>query len=143
MSNKKEVKVTNYSNGNGAKIDIYSPSSRANPHDTVHIKVNYENKSYTAITKVDGKKETSSGSCYLTTACMKHFNVEFDDNCYELQVLRWFRDNFVSIEDVNHYYKTAPAIVYERYKNSILLLEQQYAKSELGIRLIKCLKLKS
>ena len=61
--------------------------------------------------KVDGKKETSSGSCYLTTACMKHFNVEFDDNCYELQVLRWFRDNFVSIEDVNHYYKTAPIIV--------------------------------
>lgn len=179
MSNKKEVKVTNYSNGNGAKIDIYSPSSRANPHDTVHIKVNYENKSYTAITKVDGKKETSSGSCYLTTACMKHFNVEFDDNCYELQVLRWFRDNFVSIEDVNHYYKTAPAIVdginksfdseniyldiyqnvvqfcvkaielgqyeaaYERYKNSILSLEEHYAKPELGMRLIKCLKLKS
>ena len=41
---------------------------------------------------------------------MKHFNVEFDDNCYKLQVLRWFKDNFVSIEDVNHYYKTAPTI---------------------------------
>lgn len=42
---------------------------------------------------------------------MNHFNVEFNDNCYELQFLRWFKDNFGSIEDVNYYYKTAPAIV--------------------------------
>ena len=42
---------------------------------------------------------------------MNHFNVEFNDNCYELQFLRWFKDNFVSIEDVNHSYKTAPTIV--------------------------------
>lgn len=42
---------------------------------------------------------------------MKHFNVEFNDNCYELQFLRWFKDNFGSIEDVNYYYKTAPTIV--------------------------------
>ena len=53
----------------------------------VHMKINYENKSYTATTKIDGKKEESSGSCYLTTACMKHFCDKFDDNCYELQVL--------------------------------------------------------
>lgn len=109
---------------------------------------------------------------------MNHFNVEFNDNCYELQFLRWFKDNFGSIEDVNHYYKTAPTIVdginksfdseniyldiyqnvvqfcvkaielgqyeaaYERYKNSILSLEEHYAKPELGMRLVKCLKLK-
>lgn len=109
---------------------------------------------------------------------MNHFNVEFNDNCYELQFLRWFKDNFGSIEDVNYYHKTAPTIVdginksfdseniyldiyqnvvqfcvkaielgqyeaaYERYKNSILSLEEHYAKPELGMRLVKCLKLK-
>ena len=36
--NDKEIKVTPYSNGKGAKIDIYSPSSRAASHDTAHIK---------------------------------------------------------------------------------------------------------
>lgn len=37
-----------------------------------------------------------NGGCYLTSACMRHFQDEFDDNCYELSILRWFRDNFVS-----------------------------------------------
>ncbi len=53
----------------------------------------------------------SNGGCYLTSACMKHFQEGFDDNCYELTVLRWFRDNFVSKEDIEHYYKVAPIIV--------------------------------
>ncbi len=51
------------------------------------------------------------GGCYLTTACMKHFANDFDDNCYELTVLRWFRDNYVTKEDVKEYYHIAPRIV--------------------------------
>lgn len=58
---------------NGAKIDIYSKDPKDGPHDSIHIKVNTEKKSYEAIAKVDGKKESSSGSCYLTSACMKYF----------------------------------------------------------------------
>ena len=101
--------------------------------------------------------------------------LNFDDNCYELSVLRWFRDNFVSNEDIEHYYNTAPYIVegiekednkdivydyiydnvvdycvnaiengnyieaYKRYKDSIINLEQLYARKELGKRLIKTL----
>lgn len=42
---------------------------------------------------------------------MKFFQEEFDDNCYELTTLRWFRDNFVSKEDIEHYYEVAPKIV--------------------------------
>ena len=42
---------------------------------------------------------------------MKYFQETFDDDCYELTVLRWFRDNFVSKEDIEHYYETAPVIV--------------------------------
>ena len=55
--------------------------------------------------------QNGAGGCYLTTACMKHMQEEFDDNCEELTILRWFRDKFVSEEDINHYYKTAPIIV--------------------------------
>lgn len=51
------------------------------------------------------------GGCYLTTACMKHFADDFDDNCYELMILRWFRDNYVTEEDVRKYYDIAPTIV--------------------------------
>ena len=42
---------------------------------------------------------------------MKYFQETFDDDCYELTVLRLFRDNFVSKEDIEHYYETAPVIV--------------------------------
>ena len=102
---------------------------------------------------------------------------KFDDNCEELMILRWFRDKFVSKEDIEHYYKTAPTIVdvinesennneifnfiyenvvsacvnaiksgnyefaYNRYKNSVLALEEQFARPALEKRLVKSLKL--
>ena len=109
---------------------------------------------------------------------MKHFMNNFNDKCYELQLLRWFRDNFVSKEDVDHYYETAPIIVnainqlpnnsviysqiyfdiieycvkaiehrqydaaYERYKDSILTLEEKYARPVLEHRLVRALQYK-
>ncbi len=48
---------------------------------------------------------------------MKYFQKKFDDNCYELTVLRRFRVNFVPKEDVDHYYDIAPIIV-ESINNS-------------------------
>ena len=42
---------------------------------------------------------------------MEHQKELFDDNCEELTILRWFRDNFVDREDIEHYYVTAPIIV--------------------------------
>ena len=107
---------------------------------------------------------------------MKYFQENFDDNCYELTVLRWFRDKFVSKEDIEHYYEVAPIIVesinneenvdviynyiydnivyycvnqieqgnydkaYSRYKNSVLTLEEQFAKPLLQQKLVKTLK---
>ena len=55
--------------------------------------------------------DKSDSRCYLTSACMKYLREKFDDNCYELTVLRWFRDNFVSQNDIEHYYNVAPTIV--------------------------------
>lgn len=36
---------------------------------------------------------------------------QFSDKCEELLILRWFRDKFVSKEDIEHYYQIAPIIV--------------------------------
>ncbi len=118
----------------------------------------------------------NNGGCYLTSACMQHFAQQFNDKCYELQLLRWFRDNFVSEEDIAHYYETAPLIVneidllpnsneiydkiyyhviavcvkaiekseyavaYQRYKESILQLEEAYVRPALEQRLIRALQ---
>ena len=66
----------------------------------------------------DTDEVQSNGGCYLTTACMHQYKQNFDDNCHELMVLRWFRDNFVSLPDRFHYYKVAPKIV-ERINQDI------------------------
>lgn len=107
---------------------------------------------------------------------MSHMQENFDDSCNELITLRWFRDNFVSKEDIKHYYDIAPIIVdrinsvpdnnriyawiyehvvqpcviaiqqqnyefaYNRYKESILVLEEQFAKSLPEQESVKTLK---
>lgn len=162
-----ELKVTPYSNGTGYKFDYYDSSTYGNAkHNSTHIKSDLnENWTRTDNDREKGTQTTTSGSgCYLTTACMKYYLNNFDDNCYELRVLRWFRDNFVSKEDIEKYYQLVPMIVtaineepkndiiynyiydnivdvcveaienadyefaYNRYKSSILSLEQVFVK---------------
>lgn len=177
MANDKPIikATTPNSNKYDTKIDVYTSDPKG-PHESIHIAVDSDSKSAHIIDTTNGSTEHTDVKCYLTSACMKHFQDKFDDNCYELTVLRWFRDNFVSNEDINHYYETAPIIVesinseeksdivydyiydnivdycilqieqgnydkaYNRYKNSILLLEEQFAKPILQQRLIKTLK---
>lgn len=172
------VKVNTDKNGND-HISFYG-GDVDKPHDAAHVNINYDKSSWSSTTHGPDKSDTNSGSggCYLTSACMKHMQDNFDDNCEELTILRWFRDKFVSKEDIEHYYKTAPIIVeaideveendniynyiydnivnacvvaikngdydfaYNRYKNSILALEEQFARPKLTDRLVKTLKLK-
>ena len=44
---------------------------------------------------------------------MYYYKNNFDDICYELTTLRLFRDNFVSVEDIKHYYTLSPIILEE------------------------------
>ena len=160
------------------KIDVYTSDPKG-PHESIHIAVNSDSNSAHIIDTTNGGTEHTDVKCYLTSACMKYFQEKFDDNCYELTVLRWFRDNFVSKEDIQHYYEVAPIIVetinkeeksdiiydyiydnivdycveqieqgnyeaaYNRYKNSVLVLEEQFAKPALTDRFVKTLKLKT
>ena len=70
------------------------------------------------LNKNESSPLSSTEHCYLTTACMKRYLNNFNDHCYELTLLRWFRDNFVSKEDIKHYYKIAPIIVGEIDKDN-------------------------
>ena len=44
---------------------------------------------------------------------MRHYKENFDDNCEELCLLRWFRDKFVSKDDIMRYYIMVLSIVEE------------------------------
>ena len=105
------IKINTDKNGND-HISFYG-GEVDKPHDAAHVNINYDKESWSSTTHSPDKNDTNSGSgsCYLTSACMKYFQENFDDNCYELTVLRWFRDNFVSKEDIEHYYEVAPIIV--------------------------------
>ena len=70
--------------------------------------------------RYDGKRcpikegSSSSGGCYLTTACVEHKGLA--DDCFELSTLRKFRDTYMKElpsgkEEVQEYYETAPRIV--------------------------------
>ena len=170
------IKVSEYKDGSGVKIDFYDRPPSDPEHKSVHTHINNDG-TYSTEDNVNGSTEKSSGGCYLTSACMKFFQKQFDDNCYELTVLRWFRDNFVSKEDIKHYYEVAPIIVeninkeeksdfiynyiydnivnycveqiehgnyseaYNRYKNSVLALEEQFVGYKLKSESVKTLKL--
>lgn len=168
-------------NGNDeVRIDIYGGNERkkgGHTRDTINYNTTTGKGSIDQHNADKSEKSTTDVSCFLTTACMKCFQDSFDDNCYELTVLRWFRDNFVSNEDIEHYYEVAPIIVetinndeksdviynyiydnvvdycveqiehgnyseaYSRYKNSVLVFEEQFARKNLEKRLVKVLKL--
>ena len=158
-------------------VDIYDSCPADNlDHGSIHINYDSDTGKGTIVDTTDGDKETTDTQCYLTTACMRHMSKTFKDNCYELTILRWFRDNFVLEEDIKYYYEVAPIIVscinnnknqvliydyiynnvvnycveqikngnyidaYNRYKNSVLILEKQFVRPSLHKRLIKALK---
>lgn len=99
------------SNDDKGHVNIYGSDPRK-PHDeSIHVNIDYEKGTFTINEKSGGEKTSTDCRCYLTTACMRHKMEKFDDNCEELIILRWFRDKFVSKEDIQHYYKIAPIIV--------------------------------
>ena len=66
------------------------------------------------------KSDYKDGGCFLTTARVHHLGLE--DDCYELETLRNFRDNYLKSTDdgkelVSEYYSIAPGIV-EKIDNS-------------------------
>lgn len=172
--NEKDVYIETHTDKNGKDhVNFYDKNPKEPDHKSIHINWDSETGKGTIVDTTSGSKEPTDVKCFLTTACMRHFLKEFDDNCYELTVLRWFRDNFVSREDIKHYYVIAPSIVdainnnkdtnqiydyiydnvvdycvkqielgnydvaYDRYKNSMLALENVFLKQAVTRKLSK------
>ena len=79
----------------------------------------------------DATGKRDSGGCYLTSACMSVKGDGFQDNCYELELLRDFRDTYVKEnypEDIAVYYDIAPRIVknVESLENGKSIFEKMY-----------------
>ena len=79
------------------------------------------------------KHQSSSGGCFLTSACTAAHGLP--DDCYELQTLRSFRDNWLiktegGIAAISHYYITAPKIVdaIDRTPNPKAIYEKIYTE---------------
>lgn len=76
------------------------------------VTVYYPNGGIKAVINPKNREEESN--CFITTACVKYYGLK--DNCYELQTLRYFRDNYLLKSDkgkqmVSKYYQVAPALV--------------------------------
>ncbi len=114
-------------------INIYDKDPQDPTHKSIHINIDKNTDKGNIVDTTNGSKETTDVGCFLTTACMKNKGVNFVDDCEELSVLRWFRNNFVSSFDTEHYYTTAPIIVeaiskcedeneiYEKIYNSVIV----------------------
>lgn len=109
-------------------IDIYDENPRGPHKESIHITIESDGSGTITTKSGDEPRETTDTKCYLTSACVKYFGDNFDDKCYELNILRWFRDNFVSAEDIHHYYEVAPIIVeaINREKNSNIIYDYIY-----------------
>jgi len=72
-----------------------------------------ESKNYNAGKSSSGSSSSNEG-CFITTSCIRHLGL--NDNCYELTVLRKFRDEYVlnipnGKIDIHYYYKVSPIII--------------------------------
>ena len=154
-------------------VNIYDQDPRGKHDTSIHVNIDYETGKFNITEKENGEKTTTDCSCYLTTSCIRNIKSDFYDNCYQLDILRWFRDKFVSKEDIEHYYMIAPVIVseieksesknsiynyiynnvvlycvrkieennfedaYNRYRNSVIALENQFIKEKETHKLVK------
>ena len=108
------IKVTGGGDKSNACVSVYTGDYKdKDNHSAIHVNINTDTGKGSIVEHGENHSDVqkTDTSCYLTTACMKHYLDKFDDGCYELSILRWFRDNFVSKEDIKHYYDVAPKIV--------------------------------
>jgi hypothetical protein len=47
----------------------------------------------------------------LKRTCQEYFQQSFKEDCYEMQILNWFKDNFVSDEDMMNYYEISTFLI--------------------------------
>ena len=76
------------------------------------VTVYYPNGGIKAV--INPRNGNEEENCFITTACVRYYNMP--DNCYQLQTLRLFRDNYLKKQDdgkelIRQYYSIAPVLV--------------------------------
>ena len=147
--------------GDKVRIDIYEGNERekgGHTRDTINYDTNTGKGSIDQHNADKSEKSSTDVSCFLTTSCMKYFQENFKEDkehYYEIApiivetinkekqssiIYDYIYDNIVDycVEQIEqgHYDKA-----YSRYKNSVLTLEEQFARPLLEKRLVKSLKL--
>lgn len=114
LSSKQTCKVTN--------VEISSTTYK-----------NYCNGYYDRCPNYKPSNSGGGSNCYLTSACVEAMGLS--DDCFELTTLRNFRDNWLSHQDggkeeIEEYYKIAPAIVDKIHssENSVQELKDLFDK---------------
>lgn len=108
------IKITGVGDKSNASVSIYSGDYKdKDNHSAIHVNINTDTGSGSIVEHGENHSDATKidTQCYLTSACMMHFQDTFNDNCRELRILRWFRDHYVSKADIEHYYEVAPSIV--------------------------------
>lgn len=88
-------------------------SCKHNPELTKYIFYGRDTRAEESYGSMGNDPHTTSG-CFITTACMEFMSDSFDDDCYELNTLREFRDTYLKEHHpdlVKEYYEIAPSIV--------------------------------
>ena len=68
-------------------IDIYDENPRGPHKESIHITIESDGSGTISTKSGDEPWETTDTKCYLTSACIKYFEDNFDDKCYELNFL--------------------------------------------------------
>ena len=121
-----------YDNGDDGHSHVYYESDDDEEPSYIRVESN-SSRNPESSDEIKGNKPEG---CYLTTACMQNQAENFDDKCYQLETLRWFRDKYVSKEDKAHYYKVAPTIVAEVDKHPMKNVFYSYIYTHLVDRCV-------
>ena len=92
---------------------------------------------------IEATDVSGGGGCFLTTACCEYMGLP--DNCYELQLMRQFRDevltkSYAGITLIKFYYDLAPHIVeaIEKSKKKEEILKWVYKEVVEICNLVEC-----
>lgn len=88
--NKEGVNIDIHTDRRGKDhVDFYDRDPQDSSHESIHINWDSSTGKGNIHDTTGGSDTNTDIRCYLTSACMKHFQNNFNDNCEELTVLRW------------------------------------------------------
>jgi hypothetical protein len=85
--NKEGVYIDAHTDKNGKDhVSFYDKDPSDKSHSSIHINWDSDTGKGNIVDNTSGEKETTDVSCYLTTACMRYYKGNFNDNCEELTI---------------------------------------------------------